>query len=177
MDEEKKALLEKLFLDYSQSLYITARRKILNPDGARDVVLEVYLTAAEKADELYKHPNKAGWLYITLGNKIKEACRKKYVTDVYSGEKCPVVLEPLEDGEGRIREIPTEEEGFNEIFEAQPFEEYRGILKERELEYITYKFKEDMSVREIAEKMNISYTNSATMWWSIKKKLKKFKNL
>ncbi|MCC8097328.1 MAG: sigma-70 family RNA polymerase sigma factor [Eubacterium sp.] len=173
MDEEKKALLEKLFKDYSKRLYVTARRKITNHEAALDVVLEVYLLAAEKIEELYKHPNKPAWLYLTLSYKIKEALRRKYVVDVYTGEKYAVNTESIDDNEGNRTEIPYEEEGFRKLFEDDSFEKYRGILKEREIEYITYKFRDDMTLNEIAEKMNISYTNAATMWSNIKKKLKK----
>ncbi|MCD8090697.1 MAG: sigma-70 family RNA polymerase sigma factor [Clostridiales bacterium] len=140
MDSEKRAFLEKLYNDYSERLYAYVYCRTGDYDLSIDIVLETYLTAAEKIDEVYDHPNRLGWLYKTVKFKTLEACRKKYVSDGKSGRKYPVEVEALDEQNGNIAD---EKDCFEEIIENDAFEEYGKLLSKREFEYITYRYKDE----------------------------------
>lgn len=170
MDSKKREFLEKLYNDYSERLYSYVYCRTGDYDLSVDIVLETYLTAAEKIDEVYAHTNRLGWLYKTVKFKTLEACGKKYVSDGKSGKKYFVKVETLDE---QNSDVADEKDCFEEIIESDAFEEYGKFLSKREFEYITYRYKEDMSVKDIAEKMDISYTSATTLWSAVKKKLKK----
>lgn len=174
MNEEKRAFLEKLFKEYSERLFRSAYKKTNNKETAMDIMFETFLTAAEKIDTVYDHPNKGGWLYSTLNNKILEWYKTLYIKDNKSGEKIPVKLEPIFSENGEEIPIPDNDNEIEKLFCDDDFQGYSVVLKEREIKYIIYKFKDGISTKKIAEKMDISYTNATTIWSVIKKKLKKF---
>ena len=148
-------------MEYSEKLYKIAFRKTNNRDIALDMVLETFLVAAEKVNSLYNHPNKLGWLYKTLYYKLSNYYRQNQIITRSTG----IYSENIKEG------IYVEEE-FDKT--DDDFDKYKEVLKPRELDYIKFKFRDGISTKEIARNLNISYTNATTLWYEIKKKLKKF---
>lgn len=149
-------------MEYSERLYKIAFRKTYSHDIALDIVLETFLVAAEKVDILYSHPNKLGWLYKTMYYKLSNYYKQNHIRTKSIGFQ----------GES-IEELVYIETEFDKI-EDDDFDKYKDVLKPRELDYIKLKFRDCISTKEIARNLNISYTNATTLWYEIKKKLKKF---
>ena len=58
-------------------VYGVAMRNIADPSIAEEVVQDVFVLLAKKAQALANHPSLAGWLHNTSRNVAREARRKR----------------------------------------------------------------------------------------------------
>lgn len=114
-----------------------AYRKLGNQRITEELVQETFLSACAKIDRLSRHPNPAGWLYVTLNQLLMNELRKAYRNDIsLEDQSCFAAQEythPLEDS------LPPG-------------------LKPKEKEIILLRFEQQRSYAEIADMLGLSQT-------------------
>ena len=70
MSAAKEEWVHQLYLQHAPDLYRIAKYRLQDPDTAYDLTQEVFLTLLSKTEVMRKHPNPAGWLRLTLRNKL-----------------------------------------------------------------------------------------------------------
>lgn len=72
---EDGRLVERLFMEYYESLLYYAGLLLSNPDLAQDAVQAAFEAAYRKASSLRESPSPAGWLYAAVKNEIRHIRR------------------------------------------------------------------------------------------------------
>ncbi len=179
MTEEHKAFIEDLYMRYHKRLTRSAYHNLSDNDAAHDIVVDVFVCAIEKVEELYKHPNPGGWLYQVLSNKIMNYQKGFYKKDRKTKETIKIMTE-----------LGLESDTIQDTYELEKefiskcsYEEQIKILNDREKTAIISRYIDDKSLAETAEKMGISEGAVKQLIHRAKvklknnlKKIKKFKN-
>ena len=76
MRPDQDRLIEQLYQKYFGMLTLYATASLKNQSCVQDVVQDTFHEAINHADVLMQHPNPAGWLKLTLKNKVKEEQRR-----------------------------------------------------------------------------------------------------
>ena len=161
MRPDQDRLIEQLYQKYFGMLTLYATASLKNQSCVQDVVQDTYHEAINHADVLMQHPNPAGWLKLTLKNKVKEEQRRMHKYALYflslehdlftePGRDDPNLEQPF-DAEERIKNTLTEEE-FT-------------LLKRLTIDQASH--------MEVAEEFGISVYASQKRLERIRKKLKK----
>ena len=77
MEIEKRAQFSDLVAQYSEKLYWTIRRIVLDHDDANDVLQNVYVKAWNKLDEFEARSKISTWLYRIAVNESLDFLRRK----------------------------------------------------------------------------------------------------
>lgn len=77
----ERELVEQLYRQYFEKLFLYADAQLNDPERARDVVQDTFHEAIRHADTLSTHVNPGGWLMRTLQNKLRESerARRRYL--------------------------------------------------------------------------------------------------
>ena len=127
-----KALYEKLFR--------IAYRMLGDTEQAGDAVQDVFLQVVFHRSKLMEHPNPEGWLVTALKNNIYNERRRSMAHQIVSLDE----IAPVAEAEP---ETPLEELLPQKLPQAD-----RDIL--------IWRFEQDLSYREIADRLEISEGNS-----------------
>ena len=73
----ERELVEQLYRQYFEKLFLYADAQLNDPERARDVVQDTFHEAIRHADTLSTHVNPGGWLMRTLQNKLRESERAR----------------------------------------------------------------------------------------------------
>ena len=107
------------------------------------------------------------WLYGVARNKIKEVRREqKTSTESLSEERCRALI----DEENIHKEPPDEEEEYERF--VQYIKQIRLQLKPKEWNLFRMRVVEEMSHREIGEKLGISENAAKLRWARLEEKLR-----
>jgi len=81
MGQKERELVEQLYRQYFQKLFLYADAQLNDPERARDVVQDTFHEAIRHADALGSHEKPGGWLMRTLQNKLRESerARRRYL--------------------------------------------------------------------------------------------------
>ena len=81
MGPKERELVEQLYRQYFQKLFLYADAQLNDPERARDVVQDTFHEAIRHADALGSHEKPGGWLMRTLQNKLRESerARRRYL--------------------------------------------------------------------------------------------------
>ena len=142
MKPEEEALLSELYTQYYTKIYYYVYTYVKDESAANDIVSDVFGLACEKPGDLKNHPNKAGWLYTTARNKVREIRHRFYkenlLFDVAAeveeyGDTAPYAMKELEADLRRIL-TPEEYKCFKRYFvwgyTLQEMADIEGITKE-----------------------------------------------
>ena len=128
---------DKIYRENVKRLRKAAKNKLGDVDWAEDAVQEVFVLLLKKQDKLRGHVFLRGWLYLTLGNVIRnERKRRSNQQDI-----------PLQD----IRELGIEDTYDIPLSEVLPKE-----LTPREREIIILRFEKQFSHAQIAQQLGCS---------------------
>ncbi|MCR4922673.1 MAG: sigma-70 family RNA polymerase sigma factor [Lachnospiraceae bacterium] len=136
---------EDLYKQYAQKVYNYLYSKIQNPEDAQDLQSTVFVKAFEKFDSY--DPSKASpstWIYTITNNTLIDYYRTRHVH------------EELDDNSSFL----YEDSDFNNILNQETLSELAlalNELSERERELIILRYYHNLTLKEIAEKMNFSY--------------------
>lgn len=126
---------DKIYLKWYQRLLKYTYRLTLDKSSAEEIVQEAFTEAYKKVDQLQKHENPVGWLYITTKNIARSYLRKV------------IRINAL---------IHTEEFEQPVMYEDNISYYLADNLSKNELDIITRFYKDRQSVAEIAEDLSIS---------------------
>lgn len=112
------------------------------------------------------------WLYKVLDYKVKELSRATHIIDKNTKEKVAIKTEYYGDIDAVLREH-VYEDVYDVESNDDSLDTYKDVLNNREMQYINYRFKDDKTVKEISKELGVSYTNTTTIWSTIKKKIMK----
>ena len=76
-DTEKNKLFTELVAQYSEKLYWTIRRIVLNHDDANDVMQNVFVKAWNNLDQFEERSKPFTWLYRIAINESLDFLRRK----------------------------------------------------------------------------------------------------
>ncbi|MCI8805142.1 MAG: sigma-70 family RNA polymerase sigma factor [Clostridiales bacterium] len=174
MNREERAFIKNLYINYSNYLYNIALRTTHNKELAMEILQETFLIASSKVSVLYNHPNQVAWLCKTLNSKIKEVTRSKKIK--INNSLVKIEIFDLFDSKisNFIEKNFVTDTYFDELKNTDFIDKLKNILTEKEIEFIKYKYINELSNKEIAEKLGMSYTAVTTTGTRINKKLKKF---
>lgn len=136
MPEMKDEFLCALYQGHYEKMIKIAYRSIGDMESAQDLVQQTFLWALLKREEFSSHPSPEGWLVITLRNLMRNEQRK--LTN-HPQVSLDTVLE-LQD-----REHPSP---LEHILPKELLPEERQIL--------IWRFEQQMSYREMADRLGIS---------------------
>lgn len=167
-DDFYNEICNKYFKDvYEFYVYLTKGDKNLN-DMVEECTQETFLEAKKQIEKLRKHPNIKGWLYVTAKNLINSSFRKYYIKNKYEITvpdeiicSSKIVLDELE-------KVIDDEIDVDKL-KVNVLEQ----LKEGEYQFYIDFFVEKKSVKEMAEKHNISVSAIYTRIYRLKLKIKK----
>ena len=135
MGPKERELIEQLYRQYFQKLFLYADAQLNDPERARDVVQDTFHEAIRHADALGSHEKPGGWLMRTLQNKLRESerARRRYLLRFLSLDSdFPDGVFP--EGGGLPEEppdagpAPPGESALEKIERALSPEEYRLLL-------------------------------------------------
>lgn len=137
-DVEKRHMefIKTLMEEHATSMVWLAFRRTDNSQLSEDLVQETFLTACCKPDQIYNHPNPAGWLYKVLNRLTMRELDKAY----------------------RTAEVPLLEEDPSGQTEIElPMEHYLPSgLSDGERELILMRVDRGLSFAELAEYYGIT---------------------
>lgn len=141
LTEEARAAL---YEDYHRKVFGYIRGKVNNTTLAEDLCSEVFLKIYEKLDSFDEtKASVSTWIFTITRNKLIDYYRTRKVFDE--------IPETIEDG-SRIEEDVCTRESLEGLAEALEH------LDERKRDIIILRYYSGITLKEIAERMNISYT-------------------
>ncbi len=162
-DTGEDDLITKLYHAYNREMFLMAMQRLRDKQNAEDAVQMTFFIAIVRIDKLKESDNKKFWLVKVMSNVIKQYLyNKKYTKD------------------GRLREILTDaikDEGYYDIYDFEymgEIEALKGVLKEREYQYVYERFVNCRSNQELAEIFGLSYSGATSFGDRVMKKVKKF---
>lgn len=142
---ETAKLSEKLYIDYRAPVYGYIIKTVQNPIIAEDLLSEVFLKVHSNL-HLYD-PQKASvstWIYTIAHHTICSYCRKAHLQDL-----------PLNEDAIADEQDPVEQALLQEML-AQALE----TLSQREQDIIVLYYYHDLPLKDIAARLDITYTNA-----------------
>ena len=153
--ESLETFYEELFNDHYGYIYTVILNYIGNNEVARELTQDVFLKAFESLSTVRGHPNIGGWLTLTARRAVADHMRKE--------GRNPASL-TLEDIKGTASVNDTY--GFEDLFD------FPGLGLEDRL-IIRLFYEQELTVKEISVKMNISVPAVKTRLYRAKKRLGK----
>lgn len=152
--EDRDELLKKLFTEEYERLIKKAFRLLGDIHKAQDLVQETFLLAMVRYEELSDHPNPKGWLSTTLYNLCMNERRRW----------------------DNSRNVSLDQMG--DIFPVEPASSFSEILPKKlrddEKELLVLRFEQNLSYREIAEKLGVSEAAGRTRMSRLMRKIQKY---
>lgn len=135
--EEKNRLALKIINEMYEEIAGYVLRYCINEELAKDILQETFLEVCRHIEELSVHESYRGWVYKTAQNKLKKMLKKQ--SDM---EKCQVPVD-----ESVVYGI-----GYEDEYDFLTFEEYRGILNEKQIGLLLNCYQNQYTIPEIARK-------------------------
>ncbi len=149
----KKRALETFYAIYGKLIYSAAYSICQDAEIANEVVNDVLVKVWNVASHIkVKRPE--GWLYVIAVNAAKSALRPKDL--------------PLNDKSIRV----AAKDSLEEVLSLDSFFSIISPLSEEEKEIFTYRFVQDMKLKDIAEMMGMSKNTLASKLRRALQKLK-----
>lgn len=158
---------ESKYLSLYQPLYRFLYQLTGSQPEAEDLLQETFALAWQKREELLRHPNPDGWLYLTA---------RRLWTNAYRVEMNRRRLGKTEDEvteESAVSET-TENTVLNRFFR---FEELSAVLSGEEIELLIRRFEQGWELKEIAEADAVSEGSVRTRMYRIMQKLRQHPEL
>ena len=157
--------LEKLYNEAYKAVYWTALSILKNKEDAEDVVQETFITAFEQYDSLKDKSKAVAWIKKIAANKSLNIVTRKRTVNV--GDE---VLEEVEDiGDNFLPDSMIESEETRKII----MDIIHNSLSEDTAMTIILFYFDEMSIKEIAEALNIPQGTVLSRLNYAKKKIKK----
>ncbi|MFN0257295.1 RNA polymerase sigma factor [Pedobacter ureilyticus] len=146
LKESDRIAFAELFQRYHQALYLHAKKMLRDGDDAKDVVQEVFAAIWTKRHTLEVSGAIAPYLYGATRNRILNVMAHQQVVSKYADS----ITAFMELG------VSYTEDQFREKELAQIIEREIASLPDKMREVFELSRKEELSYREIAERLNIS---------------------
>lgn len=152
MSKSENDFLECLVVEMHDILINVAKIRLHDDHSAYDVVQETYLAAQKKISKLMKSENPQGWLVEALKFKIKHEQRAK-------GKYLLLTQKIAQD-------VSTDKQ-----HEDRVDYDVGDLLLKSEYEVLRYLYIEGLSIKEVSEKLDISYEACKKRVQAAKRKL------
>lgn len=162
---DQNEFIETLYTEYFGTLLSYANIVMKNQSQAQDIVQDAFHEAINHVDQLMQHPNPAGWIKVTLRNKIKKNQELFYKDMVHCISLESELLREIGKQDEQIEKVGELDEGalLAKIQNALSLEEYR-LLKRLTLDKASH--------LEVAQEFGISVYTSQKRLERIRKKLR-----
>lgn len=161
MTKDEIIFIEKLYKSTYNNVRKICSSRLRTGFDIDDCLIKVYIIATEKVKILLKHESPEKWIYVTTYNIVKEKYREQKLTN--QTVSIDSIVETLPD----VNLENNSDSNYNKLFEY-----IYSNLKPKERELFTLRYIRNKSVKEIANILNISYTNVTTKCGRLKSKLK-----
>ena len=148
--------LEQVYRDYYDKVTRFVRKKVADPTDAEDLVSEVFLKLTKNWDKF--DPEKASastWVYTIANNTV---------VDYYRTRKVHVEMpDEAEETRGLPQELIDYAAPDEQLMRAESLNDLARALeqlKEKERDLIILHYYQNMTLKEVAEKMGMSYINA-----------------
>ncbi len=135
-----------IWKEHHDQLLNFIRKKVKNQSEAEDILQEVFIKILAKIDTLKETEKLKSWLYQITRNTIIDHYREKQ-----RGKNIDISFHPFEEEPDESSSMKTAEGWIGLYVNGLP-DNYRDAIILSELK--------GLSIAEIADKMNISYTNA-----------------
>lgn len=138
------AAFDSLYDKYWEQVYRAAYKRLKDPDYAKDITQDIFLHIWQKRAEI-EIDNFAPYLFTAVRNNVFKWMEKEQKTT------------PISDIIAELKE--TKEQADAEILRKEFIVKYEalvGTLTEAQQKIFRMRFHDDMSTKEISEKLNIS---------------------
>ncbi len=146
LKQADQSAFAELFERYHQPLYLHAKRMIRDGDEAKDIVQEVFASIWSKRESLLIPNSVDAYLYGSIRNRILNFIAHQKVVSKYE-ESIDTFLE---------RGISYTDEQVREKELSRIIEREIALLPEKMREVFELSRKDELSYKEIAERLNIS---------------------
>ena len=166
---ERKAL-EKLWSEFSEKVYFFVKRCVSDPEAARDITSETFITAIEKISDLRSGESFVGWLYCIAYRKctlyLKNESR---LVRVESDEE---LSEAFENASLNEPIMLPDDYAVNEDVRSRLMKVIESLPSDMRSAVILYYY-DDLSAAEVASAMNITESNVYQKLHRARQKIKK----
>lgn len=161
---EDKLLVEKVFNDFYKYIYTIVKNSssILTDEDIEEVVNDVIITIWKNKNKLDINKKMSPYIAGITKNLIKKKCR-----DIK-------VLENIEDYQDRIMDYDDIELHYLKDERHENMINQLKKLKEEDRNIFILYYYNDMNIRNIANKMNMSESKIKSKLFRIRRKLKKY---
>ncbi|WP_423127705.1 RNA polymerase sigma factor SigZ [Gaoshiqia sp. Z1-71] len=139
------AQINHIWKEQHDQLLSFIRKRVTDPAQAEDILQDVFLKILLKIDGLNNRDKLQSWLYQITRNTISDYFRQKEKENRLTGQQ---VETDMQDEQSAMKEA----ESWIGLYVADLPENYRQAVTMYEME--------GLSVGEIADRLNISYTNA-----------------
>lgn len=137
MEQNWSNFITLLYSEEHERLFKVAYRKTKNGEIAQDLVQDVFLLAIFNQSKLKQHPKPGAWLMRTLQNLIMNESRAQLRKEISLDE---------------VYDFPAQEV-FDSVDEMLPTN-----LQAKEREILIWRFKLNMSYKEMSDQLDVSET-------------------
>ena len=166
---ERKAL-EKLWSEFSEKVYFFVKRCVSDPEAARDITSETFITAIERISDLRSGESFVGWLYCIAYRKctlyLKNESR---LVRVESDEE---LSEAAENASLNEPIMLPDDYAVNEDVRSRLMKVIESLPSDMRSAVILYYY-DDLSAAEVASAMNITESNVYQKLHRARQKIKK----
>ncbi len=141
---------EKIYTEYHVKVLRYISSRINNRDDAEDLASTVFLKVLNSYDST--RVGVSSWIYTITQNTVRDYLRKCKTQKTHTGYDENLEIIPFTDENVNGDSIIREEE-IGQLADALE------LLSERERDIIIMRYYKELSPKEIAEAMNISYSN------------------
>lgn len=138
------ALINNIWKDHHDQLLRFIRKRVDKPDAAEDILQDVFLKILSKIDTLKNSDKLQSWMYQITRNVIADYYRQQQKESLLAGHQ----ETEFQEDETAMKEAAS----WIRLYVRELPENYRKAVELSELK--------GMSVAQIAEQLDISYTNA-----------------
>ena len=158
--------LEKAFELWNVAIYRYVYSRLRSQGIAEDITQEVFIKAWRSRDTFHKHKSSLkNWLYAIATNTIRD-----YLRSQMNRPEVSPLEEDLPSTEDKIEKSIQQKEVTNFVFEKLK------LLSNREQELLLLRYREDISIKEIAKVLDLKYSATKVAIHRATEKLRKLCN-
>ena len=163
--------LEKLYISCSEIMKATAYKTLICSEQAGECVTDAFILAANKIEELRRHPNPGGWLVLSTRN-IALCFNRDY-------RKASYVEIPINYNLITVTNS-TNEQSILEQFECKVFADFdkiteniiEKVLSQSEIVLYNLYYRKKMRLKDVAGEMGLKFSTVKMRKMKMDKKLK-----
>lgn len=165
---DSKATLE-FYRHFNPKITQYVKKKLATDEDVQEIVNDIFLEAIDSLPRLRLHENVLAWLYSIAHHKIVDFYRKKKIKSVLLSQA--PFLEIME------KEINQPEFIFEKNKIRDSIEQTLKSLSEKYQKILRLHYEENIPMKEVAKKLNVSFKAAESMLFRARQSFKKIYGL